>query len=201
MSAVEFPRSNDRLIDLATGVLSANPAASMQDVALAAGMSRATLHRRFPSREALLTAIAAIAIAELHRVTDGVAGRGLHGRAALDALLEEAVSLAPRFGFLSTDACLENDPSIMAAAEVVFATWEQWAYEGQRQGELRVDVPARWIVNAMHGLVMASYDAVRMGEIASRDAVRLVRLTLFGGLAETPSAAPHLRSVSPPRSI
>jgi AcrR family transcriptional regulator len=46
------------LLDVATRVLVADPAASLGDVAAAAGVSRTTLHSRFPTRHALLVALA-----------------------------------------------------------------------------------------------------------------------------------------------
>lgn len=192
MPGPEGHRSNDRLVDIATGVLSANPASTMHEIALAAGVSRATLHRRFPSREALMIAIAEIAIFEMRRVTDNVAARGLTGRAALDALIELAIPLAPRFGFIATEASVENDLCLAVTIDSFLSIWESWCVEGQRRGELRVDVPAKWMISALHGLIVACYEGVRRGEIAERDSVRLVHRTFFSGLAEadsTPLAA------------
>jgi AcrR family transcriptional regulator len=190
----EPQRSSERLLELAMGVLSADPNLSMLELAQAVGVSRATLHRRFPSREALLAAIAEIAIGELGRATEDITAQGLTGRAALEALLGEMVTLAPRFGFIASEKSLDKDPHILASIEAIFEQWERWCVDGQRAGELRVEFPARWIVAAMDGLVISAYDRVRKGEIASRDVVRLIRLTLFGGIAEeTPSPNP-LRS-------
>ncbi len=188
MPGWEDHRSNDRLIDIATGVLSANPASTMQEIAVAAGVSRATLHRRFPTRDALMVAIAEIAIAEMRRVTDHVVASGLTGRPALEALIDLAIPLAPRFGFIATEASVENDACLLETVDSFLSTWEAWCVDGQRRGELRVDVPAKWMISALHGLIVACYEGVRRGEIATRDSVRLVRLTLFAGLAESETA-------------
>jgi TetR/AcrR family transcriptional regulator, mexCD-oprJ operon repressor len=174
-------RSNERLLELAMGVLSADPNLSMLELAQAVGVSRATLHRRFPSRDALLAAIAEIAIGELGRATQEITARRLTGRAALEALLDEMVTLAPRFGFIASEKSLDKDPHILASIEAIFEQWERWCVDGQRAGELRVEFPARWIVAAMDGLVISAYD-------------RLIRLTLFGGIAEESAPPNPLRS-------
>jgi AcrR family transcriptional regulator len=197
MSDVESNRSSERLLELAMGALSADPSLSMHEIAQAVGVSRATLHRRFPSREALIAAIAEIAISELRRATDAITARGLTGRAALDALLDDMDGLAPRFGFIASEKSLAKDPCLMSSVEGVFSQWEQWCVDGQRAGELRVEFPARWIVAAIDGLVISAFDRVRTGDIASRDCIRLIRLTLFGGIAEQPAVPNPLRSSAP----
>lgn len=46
-----------RILDAAQRVLAREPSASMEQVAAAAGLGRATVHRHFPSRQALLEAL------------------------------------------------------------------------------------------------------------------------------------------------
>lgn len=47
----------DAIVRAASGLLADAPRASMQEVASAAGLHRATVHRHFPSRDDLLTAV------------------------------------------------------------------------------------------------------------------------------------------------
>ena len=51
-------RRTDELLAAATEVLVAEPGASLSKVALAAGVSRTTLHARFPTRNDLLREVA-----------------------------------------------------------------------------------------------------------------------------------------------
>src|SRR3954451_16719924 len=59
---VEYMRADasrilHRIVAAASGLLGTDPGAGMGDVAAAAGVSRATIYRHFPTREALIAAI------------------------------------------------------------------------------------------------------------------------------------------------
>ena len=54
------------VLDAATRVYALNPRASTQEVAAAAGISRATLHRLFPSRDALIEELGLLAVTRIN---------------------------------------------------------------------------------------------------------------------------------------
>jgi len=56
---VDARRNYDRIVNVATTVLAEDPKATLQDIAVAAGLHRATLHRHFRSREELLSVLRA----------------------------------------------------------------------------------------------------------------------------------------------
>jgi AcrR family transcriptional regulator len=58
-------RSVRSILEAAEQVLSGNPAASMEQVAEAAGVARTTIHRRFVNRQALVDAMATMAVQQL----------------------------------------------------------------------------------------------------------------------------------------
>ena len=172
----------DELLTSAVATFAANPSSSMQDVAEAAGMSRATLHRRFASRDELVVAIARWALGQLAEITNTIAAEGRSGLSAIERLIEGGATMAPKLGFLGSEACLDGEPEVMARMEAIVSVWHAWIEDGQRSGEIRVDLPARWIADAIEGLMMAIFRGVRAGTTPPADALRLVRITLFDGI-------------------
>lgn len=63
-------RSMRSILEAAERVLSAHPAASLEQVAEAAGVARTTIHRRFANRQALVDALALAAAAQLREAVD-----------------------------------------------------------------------------------------------------------------------------------
>ena len=65
-------RSVRAILEAAERVLAADPGASMEQIAEAAGVARTTVHRRFASRQALIEALAESAVRQLAQaVEDG----------------------------------------------------------------------------------------------------------------------------------
>ena len=180
-------KAQDEHLDAIIATLAANPGASLQEIADALGISRATLHRRFSSRDELLMAIGDWAITQLEGISDSVESRDLHGRAALEAILEEAIQLAPKIGFLISEHSLECNVEFMVRVDTAQQRWHRLIEEGQRNGEIRVDLPARWIGDAIEGLMLAVFHGIRRGLTAPNDALRLVRITLLDGVLTTPT--------------
>ena len=181
-------KAQDEYLDAIIATLAANPGASLQEIADALGISRATLHRRFSSRDELLMAIGDWAITQLEGISDSVESRDLHGRVALEAILEEGIQLAPKIGFLISEHSLECNVEFMVRVDTAQQRWHRLIEEGQRNGEIRVDLPARWIADAIEGLMLAVFHGVRRGLTAPNDALRLVRITLLDGVLTTPRA-------------
>jgi AcrR family transcriptional regulator len=126
--------------------------ASMSDVALAAGVARATLYRYFPSREALLDELARLAVSE--------AGDRL-GAASLDRVsAEEGVVRAVRalvgvgdYFIVLARAPVRPEPEAFErrVARPLRALLER----GQSDGQIRDDVPGAWLTEALVGLVVS----------------------------------------------
>ena len=191
-------RLDDDLLNTAVAALAANPGASLQEIAERAGISRATLHRRFASRDELVLAIGDWAIGQVEQISASVDERRLVGRAAVEAILEQGVALAPKLGFLISEHSLECDVTFMARVEAAMTHWHHAVEEGQRRGEIRIDLPARWIVDAIEGLFIAVFHGQRRGFTAPADALRLVRLTLLEGILAPVSTTPPASVIRTP---
>ncbi|MFB0630602.1 TetR/AcrR family transcriptional regulator [Streptomyces sp. AB3(2024)] len=176
----------EELLDAVARVLASDHSASMVQIAAGVGTSRATLGRRYATREALIKAVAARSI----EVVDGcLAPADLHAEtadgASFDAALEElVVALLPAahlYGFTSRDATVLADPAFRAGIERQDQRALAFLALGQRLGRLRVDLPPYWIWYSLWGLLDAAAEGVRDGHLARREIGRLVLTSFLGG--------------------
>ncbi len=174
---------NEAVLEVATRTLLADPAASLADVARAAGMSRTSLHSRYPTRVALLSALAHEAMSLVEK--EYVEAR-LDAVEPVDVLLrrlvEGLVPLGPRVEFLLRERALDSQPEVCARYEELDRPITALVERAQARGELDPMVPAWWVAASLQGLVFRVWEAVADGRVAAREAPNLVLRTLLAGL-------------------
>lgn len=171
-------------MDAALRLAMLDPAASLDAVAAAAGVGRATLFRHFPNRQALLRAAGRRVLGELEQRLEAVAPPTSSAesvraalREALAALLEgglplQAVMAAPG---------LADDPALRAAARRLDRHLAPLFERATAAGLLRPDIDAAWLDAAFDGLLYAAWTAVREGRIAAQRAPDLLLDALLDG--------------------
>ena len=180
------------IVDAATQLLAVNPGASTQEIAEAAGISRASLHRFFPNRDALVEEIAALAV---ERVGAAMAAARLDEgppHEAIARLTEAIVPIVHQFAFLASQAQLQTSQSLRADDRAVDMQLLRLFRRGQAEGLLRADLPAAWLLHAYGWLLYASAVGSGRGDVAPREAARLV-LSLFLDGAARPTLPHHTR--------
>lgn len=171
------------MLDAFAATLNTRPTATMAELADAAGISRATLHRRFPSREDLLVRLAedAAKITEEAladaRLTEDSAG------AACQRLVTALVPLGSRFTFLLREgAWLDERPAVATATRAVENTVRELVARGRQSGDFRVDLPAFFQVRLVLTAVFTAWEAVQAGELGSREAPEAAAAALLTGI-------------------
>lgn len=175
-------RSRDAVLEHATAVLTAEPAASLADVARALGIGRTTLHRMFPTRASLLRAMAERAIDLLEETYAG-AGLGDPGADAVPALrtaVTALIPLGPTALFLLKARELDDDDDL--EARLVKANQALLTTVGRAIGAGAVSGPDWWATEALNALVHAAWEQVAAGRLAPADAPGLVLDTWLGGV-------------------
>jgi AcrR family transcriptional regulator len=180
----------DDVLGAAQRLLNADPAAPMAAIAEAVGISRATLHRHFESREALLVELGTRSLDRWEQRLDeadvdalAATGDPARLRAALEALVLGYVDDSDAFGFALTDHVILANAALEARTEVLADREAVLVAAAQEAGVLRRDLPLRWFGHVTYGLLVAARDAVRIGDIARRDAGQLVLSSLLAGVA------------------
>ena len=172
----------DDLLGVATKVFIAKPGASLGDVAVAAGVSRTTLHSRFPTRQALLVALAMEAMDLIAAAYEQARLDDWPVDQALLRVVEVMIPLGPRVEFLLRERSLDSEAELVRRYEELDQPLVRLVQRGQQEGTLRRDLPAWWVVSSLSAAVYGAWDAIADGRLAPREAPALVTETMLHGL-------------------
>jgi AcrR family transcriptional regulator len=179
----------DRLLLAAAAVWAADPSASLDVVAQAAGVGRATLHRHFATRADLMRSAALDGIAALATALHAAALDSRPPAEAIDALIDLLVPFGERLHFLLVTGDLIDDAEVLAAESSVDAPIRRVLDAAVEAGVLRAGVPRAWLFRALEALLYAAWAAVAAGELARLDAPGLVRDAMRRGFGTTAAEA------------
>ena len=149
----------------------------MTQVARAAGVSRSTLHARFPSREDLLRAVADKALATAEEVaSDAVGATDADG--GLQALVQRLVTIGPQLSFIWRNPSFDHDVELGERWQVVERNLTSVVSRATDRGALGDGRPAWWNVYVLLALVYVAAESIYLGRLAPLDAPRLVLETI-----------------------
>jgi AcrR family transcriptional regulator len=163
-----FDRTAAAILDAAAHVFSEHgTAANLADVAAAAGLSRATLYRYYPNREALLKALAAHALAELaSRLNDAGLERA-SVKEAIERLARAIVAVGDRYAVLASEEC---QPDEADAERLVGAPMRAVLERGITSGLIRQDLPADVLLELFSGTLMAAIKLTQRHQLGAEEA-------------------------------
>lgn len=187
-----------QLYDAVGRVLARAPGSSMQEIATAAGVSRTTLHRAFGDRETLVERVSAHGLAECERLFDVAGIDDAPVLEALDRLLDSALVFAKAYALLFAEPYVYRVPRLVEEIKTQDERLGRFFARGQTDGVFRPDLPSRWLAYSVGAQLEAVWWAIEDGHIGSREAPRLLRATVLGGIAahatsDVPGAATYVR--------
>ncbi len=178
--------SRDAVIEAAFQLLNRDPTASLADIAVAAGVGRATLHRHFDGRDDLLRVMAAQASGELERAAD-LAARG--ARSNIDALrkiTEAIVQLGDRQWFLAQEQHTAAD-EVAAGSSTQNNAFHKLFKAAAKEGLFSGDCPVEWALVAYDHLVYSAWLMVRDEHATPQQAANLAWSTFTNGIGSAQS--------------
>jgi AcrR family transcriptional regulator len=173
-------RNQTVIVEAALRVLADRPGASMDEIAEATGLGRATLYRHFRTRADLVHAIQRSALAA---AGEAIATCGLEQHSAPTALrcaVEALVGVGDRYRVLGREISL--DPRLLEQQQNVARPLLEAIRRGQTNGELRRDLPAPWVLASMGNLLVLALREIGAGRLDAATAAEIVAATLLEGI-------------------
>jgi AcrR family transcriptional regulator len=177
-------RNVHRIVEVAARMLGDNPSAGMGEVGLAAGVSRATVYRHFPTREALIDAIRAQAVEQSERAL--LACRLDEGSAtdALNRLCVAWLDVAERYALaqLASEVKADDGQAREHRRRILGDPLRALIERGKAAGEFSPALSTEWAVRVFGALLLAGARSVADGTLTHEDAPRAVFHSLHEGL-------------------
>lgn len=174
--------TRDELLRAAADFLGRRPNATQDEIASAVGVSRATLHRYFSGRGALMEALEALAVAEMRDVLGRVRLDEGSATEALCRLVTACEPVSPYMALLYSQSQELDVAGTLDAWQDIDAEITSLFQRGQRDGDFRPDLTAAWLTEAFYSLVEGTAWAIRAGRVAARDFDRLITDLLLNGV-------------------
>jgi TetR/AcrR family transcriptional regulator, mexCD-oprJ operon repressor len=126
------------------------PAASMNDVATAAGVARATVYRYFPNRQALLDELALVALRDIDERLASARIAEVPTQEAIARVVRALVESGDAFIVLARERArpAEFDRTLAAPLGRLFD-------RAQAGGDIRDDLAASWLTEALVGVALS----------------------------------------------
>ncbi|MFC3960960.1 TetR/AcrR family transcriptional regulator [Nocardia jiangsuensis] len=180
-------RSIAAIVAAARAQLAANPDASVEDIARAAGVGRQTLYGHFRTRAELLDATLADALAEGEKTLSGL---------DLDGDADEALTmlLGSSWALVAESAALLTAAQPVLSAERIRELHTAPAqrltalvHRGRDQGVIRTDMPVQWQVNLVHYVLHGAAVELRAGRLHAEQIPAVVTATIRSALRPDPA--------------
>lgn len=174
------PKTEDAIREAGFRLLSSDPSATLSDIAMLAGVGRATLHRYYASRDEFVSALALQALAEMDEAAEDAAADGWDAEDCARKILVALIKLGDRHGFL---AHLPSglDPRIDDALERQAQDSIEMIKQAQKDGAIDPALPARWIERQFDAAIMSAWESIRAEETTPQQAGDLAWRSLKHG--------------------
>ncbi len=175
------PRTLQAILEAAIRLLNANSGTTMTDIAKAAGVGRATLHRHFQTKDDLIQTLSARCMEEMNAAVRATDSTDKPAVDRLHAMLKSTIPLGDRYAFLAIERM--EDEQLQAAYQEQLCWTTALIEQLKTEQAIAKDVPTSWAVAQVDQIIWTAWTAVWTSELAIDDAAELALRTLLKGLS------------------
>lgn len=183
-------RTREKVINLAIHVLAKNPKASLNEIAEAAEVGRATLFRYFKSRKQLIHELVVEADRKLEKATKPIIEKKLNARDTLEEFIKVLVPLGVSFHFLNSEQVHSEGSGIENLYRNQLMRFKELSKRLRSEDVVSADIPLAWVAAVLDNLIYTAWVTVLEGDIAPNDAPGLVLSSFLKGFSP-PLAQPN----------
>ncbi|WP_172193698.1 TetR/AcrR family transcriptional regulator [Saccharibacillus qingshengii] len=172
------------ILDEATTCLIENPGASMNEIAEAAGIGIATLHRYVESREQLMVHLSFRAIEVVAETIEPIKLDETNYESYIPKLIEALIPLGDKIYFLDHEVSVNRSKEVEEKDQVLREPLLHAIGFLQQKGYFRQDANKNWIVDVLYSLLFLTWQQVADGNIARNSAAELLLSTFYHGFKQ-----------------
>jgi AcrR family transcriptional regulator len=185
-------RNIERILAATSELIATDPAVSLERVAAAAGVSRATVYHHFTNRDALLDALTDASIREVTAALHVARPDEGPAPAAMDRVLRAAWEVIGRYrGLVIVNPQRLDRAVLRARLEPALAPLRTLIARGQNAGEFDSELPVEWLIGTLTDLIHAASRQVTAGAMTPEAAERALLRTAGAALTAHRSSGPR----------
>ena len=174
------PGTLEAIVEGAITALGLNPAASMSEIAVQAGVGRATLHRHFPTRDDLVMVLQQRCMEEMNEAAAALISDEQSSLEQLTNAMRATIPLGDRYNFLSQTT--SDDETLVSAYREQLDWIRGLVADLKTDGHIAGGVPDSWALALIDQLIWIGWDQVSRGRVTAEEAPELAVRTLLNGL-------------------
>jgi AcrR family transcriptional regulator len=175
-------RIQNRIIEAAIVKLASKPVSTLDEIAKAADVGRATLYRYFDSRTALIKAMIKYADQKMDEAICSIFTSKMPAEQKLDELVRALIPLGASLHFTVYAPIHGNDPEVTKGHKKFLDWFKGLCQELKDEGVAAQDIPVAWVVANLDMIIFTAWEKIKSGDIAANDAPNLVLRTFLNGI-------------------